>query len=78
MENICDVILEYNMHKERAGSRRFAKGKSETMETLEGLRDRGVKVDLGIPEQVRSDCNTNGSGMTCSADFRCGTNRVLK
>jgi len=40
------------MHKERAGSRRFAKGKSETMSTLEGLRDRGVKVDLGIPDSV--------------------------
>ena len=52
MENICDAILEYNMHKERAGSRRFAKGESETMQTLKDLRDRGVKVDLGIPEQV--------------------------
>ena len=52
MENICEAILEYNMHKERAGSRRFAKGESETMQTLKDLRDRGVKVDLGIPEQV--------------------------
>ena len=40
------------MHKERAGSRRFAKGESQTMSTLKSLRDRGVQVDLGIPEQV--------------------------
>ena len=53
LENICDAILEYNMHKERAGSRRFAKGKSETMETLEGLVQKGVKVDLGIPQEVK-------------------------
>ena len=45
-------MLEYNMHKERAGSRRFAKGESQTMSTLKSLRDRGVQVDLGIPEQV--------------------------
>ena len=41
------------MHKERVGSLRFEKGKSETMKTLEGLKERGVKVDLGIPDEVR-------------------------
>ena len=46
-------MLEYNMHKERVGSLRFEKGKSETMKTLEGLKERGVKVDLGIPDEVR-------------------------
>ena len=45
-------MLEYNMHKERVGSLRFEKGKSETMKTLEGLKERGVKVDLGIPDEV--------------------------
>ena len=53
MENICNKMLEYNMHKERVGSLRFEKGKSETMKTLEGLKERGVKVDLGIPDEVR-------------------------
>ena len=52
LENICNTILDYNMHKERTGSLRFEKGKSQTMKTLEGLRDKGVKVDLGIPEEV--------------------------
>ena len=55
------------MHKEREGmlkmwnflkqnfigSLRFAKGKSQTMQTLEGLKERGVQVDLGIPDEVR-------------------------
>ena len=67
MEDICNVMLEYNMHKEREGmsekyflkfwyflgSLRFAKGKSQTMQTLEGLKERGVQVDLGIPDEVR-------------------------
>ncbi|XP_006814682.1 protein canopy homolog 4-like [Saccoglossus kowalevskii] len=48
-DNICDKVLEYNLHAERQGSRRFAKGQSETFETLHGLVDKGVKVDLGIP-----------------------------
>lgn len=52
MEGICDKILQYNMHKEREGSLRFAKGQSETMKTLHGLVDKGVKVDLGIPFEM--------------------------
>ncbi|XP_002129613.2 protein canopy 4-like [Ciona intestinalis] len=49
MEGICERILQYNVHKERKGSLRFAKGRSETIETLQGLVAKGVKVDLGIP-----------------------------
>ena len=49
MENICSVLLDYNIHKERKDSSRFAKGMSSTFQTLHGLVDKGVKVDLGIP-----------------------------
>merc|ERR1711976_168721 len=49
VKGVCERMLEYNMHKERAGSLRFSKGESQTMGTLKGLVDRGVKVDLGIP-----------------------------
>jgi len=52
LEDICDAILEYNMHKERTGSLRFAKGESQTMETLKSLKERGVQVDLGIPDEM--------------------------
>jgi len=47
--HICDQILKYNVHAERDGSNRYAKGQSETMSTLHGLVNKGVKVELGIP-----------------------------
>ena len=52
MENVCDRILEYNLHKERKDSTRFAKGMSQTFQTLHGLVDKGVKVELGIPYEL--------------------------
>ncbi|XP_034935468.1 protein canopy 4 [Chelonus insularis] len=52
LENICDRILEYNIHKERQDSTRFAKGMSQTFKTLHGLVDKGVKVELGIPYEL--------------------------
>ena len=35
--HICENIREYNVHAERKGSRRHAKGMSETFQTLHGL-----------------------------------------
>ena len=35
--HICDQILNYNVHAERAGSMRYGKGQSETMGTLHDL-----------------------------------------
>lgn len=52
LEGVCDKLLEYNIHKERKDSTRFAKGMSQTFKTLHQLVDRGVKVDLGIPEEL--------------------------
>jgi hypothetical protein len=52
MENVCERILEYNIHKERKDSTRFAKGMSETFQTLHGLVNKGVKVELGIPYEL--------------------------
>ena len=52
LDGICDRILEYNIHKERKDSSRFAKGQSETFRTLEGLVAKGVKVDIGIPHEL--------------------------
>ncbi|XP_053669625.1 protein canopy 4 [Anopheles nili] len=52
MENVCERILQYNIHKERKDSTRFAKGMSQTFQTLHGLVDKGVKVDLGIPYEL--------------------------
>jgi len=52
LDETCPKILEYDMHKERAGSRRFEKGRSQTFGALQGLVDRGVKVDIGIPHDM--------------------------
>lgn len=37
LDGICEKILEYNIHKERKDSTRFAKGMSQTFQTLHGL-----------------------------------------
>lgn len=52
LEGVCEKLLEYNIHKERKDSTRFAKGMSSTFKTLHGLVDKGVKVDLGIPMEL--------------------------
>lgn len=38
LEELCEKILEYNVHAERKGSLRYSKGESQTMSTLKGLR----------------------------------------
>ncbi|XP_071108046.1 protein canopy 4-like [Haliotis cracherodii] len=50
--HVCEKILEYNIHAEKEGSKRYAKGRSETMETLHGLVAKGVKVELGMPYEM--------------------------
>ncbi|XP_043217055.1 protein canopy homolog 3-like [Amphibalanus amphitrite] len=52
LEDVCEGILSYNVHKERTDSTRFAKGRSQTFQTLHNLVDKGVKVDLGIPHEL--------------------------
>ncbi|KAM8779098.1 protein canopy homolog 4 isoform 2-T2 [Rhynchonycteris naso] len=52
LENLCEQILDYSVHAERKGSLRYAKGQSQTMSTLKGLVQKGVKVDLGIPLEL--------------------------
>ncbi|XP_033120471.1 protein canopy homolog 4-like isoform X1 [Anneissia japonica] len=52
LEGVCDRIMNYNIHAERESSRRLAKGTPETMQTLKDLRNKGVKVDLGIPDDM--------------------------
>jgi len=37
LDSLCEKILEYNIHKERTDSTRFAKGMSQTFQTLHGL-----------------------------------------
>jgi len=52
MEEACEGILKYSIHKERKDSTRFDRGQSQTFSTLHGLVAKGVKVDLGIPYEL--------------------------
>ena len=38
--------------QERTDHTRFARGTSQTFQALEGLVDKGVKVDIGIPKEL--------------------------
>ena len=49
-DSVCEKLLEYNVHKEKKDSTRFARGTSETFQALDNLVAKGVKVDLGIPK----------------------------
>ena len=52
LESLCERLLDYNIHKERTDSSRFARGTSQTFQALEGLVAKGVKVDIGIPQEL--------------------------
>merc|ERR1712018_782968 len=52
MEKVCEKLLEYNIHKERTDVTRFARGTSQTFKALDGLVAKGVKVDIGIPNEL--------------------------
>lgn len=53
LEQVCSDIEKYQIHAEhKRGVMRYRKHISETMATLNGLRLKGVKVELGIPEDL--------------------------
>ena len=41
IDTVCEKLLEYNVHKERKDSTRFARGTSETFQALDGLVAKG-------------------------------------
>ncbi|XP_054457666.1 protein canopy 4 [Anoplopoma fimbria] len=63
VDNICERILQYNVHAERPGSLRYAKGSSQTMTTLKNLVHKGVKVDLGLPFELWDEPSVEVSDM---------------
>ncbi|KAK8738571.1 hypothetical protein OTU49_003944 [Cherax quadricarinatus] len=52
LEEVCEGMLDYRVHKERKDSTRWAKKMSQTFQTLHSLVNKGVKVDLGIPQEL--------------------------
>lgn len=52
LENACAKVLDYKVHKDKIKALRYEKKESVTFNTLRGLRDRGVKVELGFPDEM--------------------------
>ncbi|KAK6112478.1 TLR4 regulator and MIR-interacting MSAP family protein [Brugia pahangi] len=52
LEETCERMLQYKLHKEKSDISRFAKEESNTMKALNELRSKGVKVELGIPYEM--------------------------
>ncbi|XP_064422580.1 protein canopy homolog 3 [Latimeria chalumnae] len=67
-ENICKRLLEYNLHKERRGSNRFAKGMSETFQTLHNLVHKGVNVVMDIPYELWNETSAEVADLKKQCD----------
>ncbi|XP_059210140.1 protein canopy homolog 3 [Centropristis striata] len=68
VENVCQRLLEYNLHKERTGSNRFAKGMSETFSTLHGLVNKGVNVVMDIPFELWNETSAEVADLKKQCD----------
>ncbi|XP_075948452.1 protein canopy homolog 3 [Anarhichas minor] len=68
IENVCQRLLTYNLHKERSGSNRFAKGMSETFSTLHGLVNKGVNVVMDIPFELWNETSAEVADLKKQCD----------
>ncbi|XP_076019215.1 protein canopy homolog 3 [Genypterus blacodes] len=68
VENVCQRLLGYNLHKERTGSNRFAKGMSETFSTLHGLVNKGVNVVMDIPYELWNETSAEVADLKKQCD----------
>lgn len=68
VENVCQRLTEYSLHKERSGSNRFAKGMSETFSTLHGLVNKGVKVVMDIPYELWNETSAEVADLKKQCD----------
>ncbi|VDN52591.1 unnamed protein product [Dracunculus medinensis] len=51
-EELCNRMLDYKLHQEKKGIKRFSKQESSTAKAINKLRKRGVKVELGMPDEM--------------------------
>jgi len=69
LEKVCSDIEKYQIHAEhKRGVMRYRKHISETMSTLEALRMKGVKVELGIPEDLWNSTSAETSKLKRQCD----------
>ena len=52
LENTCENLRNYKVHKDKNRNLRYSKDESSTFKTLNKLRERGVNVDLGFPDEM--------------------------
>ncbi|XP_028395360.1 protein canopy 4-like [Dendronephthya gigantea] len=52
LENVCENFRKYKVHKDKKDHERYSPDESATFKTLNALRDRGVKVNLGFPDEM--------------------------
>ena len=52
LENTCENLRNYKVHKDKNSNLRYSKDESSTFKTLNKLRERGVNVDLGFPDEM--------------------------
>ncbi|XP_068111612.1 protein canopy homolog 3 isoform X2 [Hyperolius riggenbachi] len=69
VDGLCERLLGYNLHKERTGSNRFAKGMSETFQTLHHLVHKGVKVVMDIPYELWNETSAEVADMKKQCDI---------
>ncbi|GMR31968.1 hypothetical protein PMAYCL1PPCAC_02163 [Pristionchus mayeri] len=55
LEGTCERLLKYHVHRDKQGIDRFQPQKSGTINTIESLKQRGVKVDLGFPDEFLAE-----------------------
>ncbi|XP_055333386.1 protein canopy 4-like isoform X2 [Paramacrobiotus metropolitanus] len=51
LDTACDDVSQYYVHV-KDGMQRFAKQESETLDALNSLRRKGVKVEIGMPWEI--------------------------
>ena len=52
LEQVCERMMLYRLHKEKRGLARFSKQMTGTAKTVKQLKARGVEVKLDVPDEL--------------------------
>uniref|UniRef100_A0AC35UGJ2 DUF3456 domain-containing protein n=1 Tax=Rhabditophanes sp. KR3021 TaxID=114890 RepID=A0AC35UGJ2_9BILA len=51
-ERVCAIMIKYRIDSSKQDLNRFVKGTTDAMLQLKSMRDKGVKINLEIPEEL--------------------------
>ncbi|RNA02261.1 canopy -like protein [Brachionus plicatilis] len=71
IEEVCERILQYNVHAERSGSLRYSKGESQTMNTLKNLKNRGCDQTVELYEEEIENWYKNERNNITLTEYLC-------